>query len=263
MKQFSPPGRSCVCRPSSPERRVGTYLPYDSCAVRYLYMAGKPNNQEISMNCEYCSVEHDGSYGSGRFCNPKCARGFATRSKRKEINEKVSKTLTLDPYVKSCPQCSTKFETKKKHKKYCSRSCWYESPEGLETQSRNGKVGGKRSAYAQRQSRRSKNEEMFASLCEAHFGNVLCNEPMFNGWDADVILPDLKVAVHWNGPWHYKKIAKQHSVKQVQNRDKLKCVNVERAGYNNYVIRDDGKHNPSFVKEEFEKFLRWTGSSIG
>ena len=41
------------------------------------------------MICEYCSNDHDGSYGSGRFCNAKCARGFSTKAKRKEINVKV------------------------------------------------------------------------------------------------------------------------------------------------------------------------------
>lgn len=40
--------------------------------------------------CENCKNEHDGSYGSGRFCTSKCARGFSTKAKRKEINEKVS-----------------------------------------------------------------------------------------------------------------------------------------------------------------------------
>jgi 5-methylcytosine-specific restriction endonuclease McrA len=45
------------------------------------------------MICEYCNRENDGSYGSGRFCNQKCARGFATKDKRKEINERVSKKL--------------------------------------------------------------------------------------------------------------------------------------------------------------------------
>ena len=44
--------------------------------------------------CENCHEEHDGSYGSGRFCSVKCARGFATKANRKEISEKVSKTLT-------------------------------------------------------------------------------------------------------------------------------------------------------------------------
>ena len=43
--------------------------------------------------CENCESKHDGNYGSGRFCSSKCSRGFSTKSKRKEINEKVSKTL--------------------------------------------------------------------------------------------------------------------------------------------------------------------------
>lgn len=45
------------------------------------------------MNCENCGIEHDGSYGSGRFCCTKCSRGFSTKAKRKEINEKVAKTF--------------------------------------------------------------------------------------------------------------------------------------------------------------------------
>ena len=45
------------------------------------------------MKCENCEEEHDGSYGSGRFCSSKCARGFSTKNKREEINIKVSKSL--------------------------------------------------------------------------------------------------------------------------------------------------------------------------
>jgi len=45
------------------------------------------------MKCENCGNEHDGFYGSGRFCSSKCARGFSTKAKRKEINEKVSQKL--------------------------------------------------------------------------------------------------------------------------------------------------------------------------
>ena len=49
------------------------------------------------MNCESCKVEHDGNYGSGRFCDAKCARAFSTKSKRKEINDKVSEKLKGRP----------------------------------------------------------------------------------------------------------------------------------------------------------------------
>ena len=42
------------------------------------------------MKCENCSIEHNGKYGSGRFCGSKCARGFSTKALRHIINEKVS-----------------------------------------------------------------------------------------------------------------------------------------------------------------------------
>lgn len=45
------------------------------------------------MLCEKCNKEHDGSYGSGRFCCQSCARSFASLTNRKETNIKVSNTL--------------------------------------------------------------------------------------------------------------------------------------------------------------------------
>ena len=45
------------------------------------------------MLCENCQKDHDGSYATGRFCSAKCSRGFSTKSKRKEINGKVSAKL--------------------------------------------------------------------------------------------------------------------------------------------------------------------------
>ena len=46
--------------------------------------------------CEYCGKSHSGTYASGRFCNSKCARGFSTKAKRKEINRKVSEQFKGD-----------------------------------------------------------------------------------------------------------------------------------------------------------------------
>lgn len=47
----------------------------------------------IMVRCEKCRVRHEGTYGSGRFCSPKCSRAFSTLHKREEINRKVSTTL--------------------------------------------------------------------------------------------------------------------------------------------------------------------------
>ena len=78
---------------------------------------------------------------------------------------------------------------------------------------------------------------------------------MFNGWDADVILTDQKIAVLWNGKWHYEEIMEGTSLKQIQTRDKIKMKEIERAGYRVYVVKDMGKHDPQFVESAFESFL--------
>ena len=74
------------------------------------------------LKCENCGKEHDGSYGSGRFCSVKCSRGFSTKDKRKEINEKVSKKLYKQPEKKICPICGNDFYTKR-YTTFCSNVC--------------------------------------------------------------------------------------------------------------------------------------------
>lgn len=54
------------------------------------------------MLCEKCGDEHLGTYGSGRFCTPKCARAFSTAAKREDINRRVSLAIKLR-YPKQAP----------------------------------------------------------------------------------------------------------------------------------------------------------------
>ena len=66
--------------------------------------------------CENCNVEHNGTYGSGRFCSSKCARGYSTKEKRVEINIKVSEKL------KGKKRIDFQNQINKKRKKVKSRS---------------------------------------------------------------------------------------------------------------------------------------------
>lgn len=116
-----------------------------------------------------------------------------------------------------------------------------------------GRMGGIISA--QIQVRRSKNEIHFAELCAERFENVLTNEPMFDDWDCDVILPDLKIAISYNGIWHYKQVREGHSLKQVESRDMIKDFIIKRHGYQHYIVKDMGSENKKFVRGEFQKFL--------
>ncbi|MFW6233491.1 MAG: hypothetical protein ACOC3Z_02410 [Nanoarchaeota archaeon] len=82
--------------------------------------------------CENCEIHHDGNYGSGRFCSIKCARSYSTKTKRLEINSKISKTLlgkkSLNKkpnIIKICKYCGITFDVTQtyKHQKFCSKKC--------------------------------------------------------------------------------------------------------------------------------------------
>lgn len=91
------------------------------------------------MNCENCNKDHDGSFGSGRFCKEECARSYSTKNKRKGINEKVSKKLKgiktyrlngfckngkLRPDFLNCGECNIEYKRKDRNRsKFCSDIC--------------------------------------------------------------------------------------------------------------------------------------------
>jgi hypothetical protein len=154
-----------------------------------------------------------------------------------------------------CVVCNKEFQPNYSKRTCCSHACSkniWKTPEYREKGKKNGKEGGKISAT--RQSRRSKNEIYFSELCSAYF-TITTNEPFFDGWDADVIIHSEKIAVLWNGIWHYKQISKSQSLLQVQTRDKIKFDAIEKAGYIPYIIKDMGKYNRNFVEQEFEIFM--------
>lgn len=64
------------------------------------------------MKCENCETKHTGEYGSGRFCSAKCARGFSTKTKRAEINQKVAEKLSGRKFVFTEAQRRKGAETK-------------------------------------------------------------------------------------------------------------------------------------------------------
>lgn len=76
------------------------------------------------MICENCGKEHDGSYGSGRFCSKSCAIAFGNKQRvhTSEMNKKTSETLkkfhnenkkpkVVKEYNYICEKCGESFIT--------------------------------------------------------------------------------------------------------------------------------------------------------
>lgn len=213
----------------------------------------------IKKECPKCGKEFEtmnGGKNSKKYCSLSCSN---SRPMRDEIKSKISRKntkITKDDYNLVCINCGVGYyrkPSKVKKSKYCSKSCsaLHRNKNGL------ARKGGLQSIKAQSKLRRSKNEILFSEKCDVIFNDIKVNEPMFNGWDADVIIEDYKLAVLWNGKWHYEKITEKHSVEQVQNRDRIKIEEIKKCGYTPYIIKDMGKYNPDKVVSEIKRLLEF------
>lgn len=192
------------------------------------------------MLCEKCKKEHTGIYGSGRFCSSTCAKSFASLSdnskeckiitcsicKCEQLVNKRSSNInyicySCKLYELKCKQCNNIFTTHKQSQIFCSKTC---NSTFQNKNTNNGILGGLASAKSR--CLRSKDEIKLFEMCKSYFREkVTHNEEVISEtfWDADIIIRDIKVAIFWNGPWHYKDMnMKNHSLKQVQTRDKIK-----------------------------------------
>ena len=239
----------------------------------YINSIIQPKKEEIEQwrkeehRCEHCGKIMTEFYGSGRFCSRACAN---SRYISKEIKEKISNSIksseifinniknnpdrirekSIQEYNKNprrCTICGKILSYELRNRKTCSKECLQISLSNA------GKISSSHII------KRSKAEIEFCKLCEEYFGKdkVIHNEPMFNGWDADIIIPELKIAILWNGPWHYRKVTKKHNLTQVQNRDKIKIKEIKSYGYIPYIIKDTGKYNKNKINKEFNKFIEY------
>lgn len=254
------------------------------CSIECKCAAAKTS---VNVVCECCGKDikvnksvYDKSINKRFYCSNSCSSIIQNKNRivTKETKNKISESLkqyNIKHYrlqedtqnknkhiLRTCRVCGNHYFYERciSTKQCCSKKCSlylkehfadFMTPEAREIRS----IISRKAINAQQEERRSKNEKYFCELCEGVFNDVKHNEQMFNGWDADVIINDLKIAVLWNGKWHYEKITKNHSVKQVQNRDKLKIKEIKSCGYIPYVIKDMGNYNPEFVEEQFKVFM--------
>lgn len=151
----------------------------------------------------------------------------------------------------TCVICSKEFFHCRKLQT-CSGQCLSEASK------RSGKKGGSTTASSPFQKRnRSSNEKMFFQKILAIYPDAISNKRIFDGYDADIIIPSKKIAIHWNGVWHYQSVVGEELLHRVQAKDKLRYEAVERHGFTNYVVQDLGAMNESKVEQEYLKFIEF------
>lgn len=196
-------------------------------------------------------------------CSQQCANKINIH-RSEETRKKVSETLKRKyaegfiihpkaiknkaPYT--CSFCSKKFISKKK-RSTCSKECYKNLLPSI------GRKGGRVTSSLEFHKRnRSSNEKMFFAKIKELCPDAIANKRLFDGWDADIIIPSQKLAIHWNGIWHYKPVMGNELLKRVQQKDKLRYEAIEKHGYKNYIIQDLGRMNEEKVTKEYIDFLQ-------
>jgi hypothetical protein len=237
------------------------------CGKEYkLFLTEKQyNNGKYSKFCSiFCARKHASNCTSDNLKEAKCIDCgkliyIKNRASDKTCRCNDCKLIHNEP-LKKCIVCGKEF--RRHNAKCCSKECSYEYRHNLkkylsEESIEKLRKTGKKSAAIQAEYRRSKNEIEFCKLCESYFNNVEHNKPIFNGWDADVIIHDIKYAVLWNGKCHYEPIFGVSNLNRTINRDKIKIEEIKKCNYIPYIIKDMGSYNLEFVKEKFNEFINY------
>lgn len=231
----------------TPEEKAKYNSGFDNDSLRLRRSAEKKSLIDIYFEnpsyCKQCKTVLSFENKNKNFCSQSCCttntnlnRVYSDETKSrisktlqtKLFNKCVELNLKCDLTINTCIVCDKVFLSKN-IKKCCSHECLRK--QNILQCAINGKISSSKRV------KRSNNEiELFNLLSQKY--ECLNNKPMFNGWDADIIIPELKLTIHWNGPWHYRKITFKHSVLQVQNREFLKLNEIKKLGYNYIIVKD-------------------------
>lgn len=170
--------------------------------------------------CPQCSKEFKTTSANIKFCSKNCSMHFSGNKSRihselykKKVSDSLKKyfgTYNKPVIKKFCKACGEKLGKRNKSG-YCRKCISKFRVYSSETRKKLSLAGRRAASHIVK---RSKNEIAFCEEIEKIFADTIHNIPMFNGWDADVIIPSKKVAILWNGNFHYKDIFGQ--LRQIQ-----------------------------------------------
>ena len=227
--------------------------------------------------CEQCGKEHDGKFGSGRFCCRSCSNKWVALHQSPEA--KARKVAKGKKNLRNDNQLGKPHTEETKRKISESVSKVMSTPEMRYRQSISHR--GKSMSLEARKKLSSKNKENYErgiikgwpsrkveSYAESFWKSVLTNNdisftqelPLRKREDLgvdesgcyflDFLLTDQKVDLEIDGSSHYIDGRKEH--------DTLRDTRLREAGYKVYRVRwVNPSNNPLIVKEDIDKFLNW------
>jgi hypothetical protein len=199
----------------------------------HIKKTGEYNKSPI--NCLYCKqlIPYEQAWNNHfkiRFCNNKCSAHFYNPKTVKPVKEKINRRQLF-----ICP-CGKQLDLPKSRaakRKFCSGSC--------RNKVTNQNIKGSR----------SKAEQQLEEQLKLNFPtwDIIFNDrAILNGLELDVYIPHLKLAIEWNGVFHFKNIHGDDALNRTFIKDQQKQDECKRLGISLLVICDRTSHK-RFIKE--------------
>lgn len=201
----------------------------------------------VNKNCLFCNKAFNVSKNDiQKYCSVECVKKSRIRKQIKcatcdklTTNKKYCGLQCIPRSDKNriCTICKNPYIAKRKRQIMCSKEC--------------GKIHF-HNMRINLKGRRSKFEILLYEYLVNKYPelNIISNDrTTFNGLEIDIWIPELKLAIEWNGPFHYIPIRGESFLKSQQDRDKKKIYLADDLNIHLIVIPADKQINKTKFKE--------------
>lgn len=188
-------------------------------------------------NCLLCNervLKYKSQIVSGNiFCNSKCSGIFNAETIRNKLQKQVKRKCENCNLEISVTQSSLfNRETRLYHKhKFCSRKC-----NGIYLANQKLGIHDPSNTYTKN---RSSLEEFLEEKIRRNLPYLeidLNNRSLIDGYELDIYIPEIKLAIEVNGICHFKKVYKNQKLEKMQQKDKYKIEKCKKLGIELIVI---------------------------
>lgn len=220
------------------------------------------------MICENCGKEHDGSYGSGRFCCVSCRVSFTNKNRgkhSKETKQKISESIHNKRTLKHCKVCGNTFyrgEGYKTSKVFCCEEChnnWSNNKHiYIDFNTKVKKINATK--HINNTYKKSKLEDECYILLKEYYPDIIrqysSNVYPFN---CDFYIPSFDLYIEYNGFWtHGKHLFNSNSKEDLNLINKWKSKNKKIYDNAIYTWTDLDVRKQEFVhKNKLNHIIFW------
>lgn len=102
----------------------------------------------------------------------------------------------------------------------------------------------------------SKNEILCYKMLKDKYPYTIHHDySLVKNLEIDISIPNKKIAINWDGKVHREPIYGEKSFQRIQLNNKIRIETLNKKGWTNIIVTDNGSYNPRFVSNKVTQIL--------